>query len=1021
MCWVWAAASLCLAVTAGAGDLLLSDFETPGQWSGLEVSPEPVKEGRSSGKWWHMDQTPTVRLAACPRDWSAFAGIGLWVCNPARQRGSLVLTVTSEDPKTPGPDAYAYRVDLNGWEGWLDLTIPLTGMDLVGAPRGWHQVDGLYLTAKAWMAEPNPDAVVYLDQLRLLGRESIRGPRLSDQEFFSAMDLSLPGLTSVAAAVQAGDYQRAKGELLAYYRSREKPRWSVDWRRGPRDEKPPLSALTSWNGFAHSLTVDWTGWKCFRLRKADFKAVHEPIGWDFIRYVALAVDDPKQTSRGLWVDDLRLLSDAGSVNLGDFEEGSGGWEGLEPSTAQAHSGRRSGKWADSAATRVVRNANLVHDWTGYDALEFWVHSPAATGARVTVVLDSEDLEYPETVQDVLDHRWLRVHGKLFDMGRDLDWSLLPFAGDDPDRTREWTWCGLNRMHQWIVLMRAYWVTADERYPREVVNQLLDWTGDCPVPLLNSGDQSQTWRTIEGGIRMAYSWPDTFHRLLASPSFTPDACCTMVKSMVEHARHLEKWREASYWARRPGSGLANVAVLFPEFRESEEWWRTAVESLHDLLDEQVYPDGAEYVLSTGYQYVALATFLELYQLAKLNNMPLPPDYGERLTSMYHCDVYLAEPDWRLPDLNDGSRRSVLENLMVGQREVAPEDPVLSWAASGGQRGTPPAVTSYLFPYAGWMVMRSGWKGPDERYGLLEAGPYGFGHQHEDKLNLVLYGYGREQISDAGYYDYDASQWRRYVLSTRGHNTIRVDGQDQHREGLRETYVTREPLKDIEWATSDALDYGAGVYAEGYGPERTTAVVHRRQMVFVKPSYFVVVDTLEGQGTHEIESLFHLNHDEAEVEGSVARSIDPGVSNVLVAAAPVDGLQVQIVKGQTEPGVQGFIPNDRWHASWKTPEARVPDHGKREVPTVVFSLRAALPARLAYVLMPYPKGQSPPVSCRLLRVEGPGVAIEVLLPGGRKQVVLIGTPGRQVRCGEMTTERQVAVFDATDQRPRPLKEL
>jgi hypothetical protein len=570
-------------------------------------------------------------------------------------------------------------------------------------------------------------------------------------------------------------------------------------------------------------------------------------------------------------------------------------------------------------------------------------------------------------------------------------------------------------------MRTYWVTADERYPREVLNQLLDWTADCPVPLTNSGNQSQTWRTIEGGIRMAYAWPDTFHRLLASPSFTPEACCTMVKSMVEHARHLHRWRTSGNWLTMECSGMATVGAVFPEFRESAEWRRAAIDTLHAQLSEQVYPDGAQFELSTGYQYVALANFLTLYRLAKWCGAELPSDYRERLISMYHCDVYLAEPDWRLPDLNDGCRRSVLDSLAVGQRDVAPEDPLLRWAASGGKTGPPPATTSHLFPYAGWMVMRSGWQGPNERYGLLEAGPYGYGHQHEDKLNLILYGYGREHISDAGYYDYDASQWRGYVLSTRGHNTIRVDGQDQRRAGLQETYVTKEPVQDLEWASSEALDYGAGVYAHGYGPERATAVTHRRQMVFVKPDYFIVVDTVEGEGSHVVESLFHLNHDEAEVEGSVARSVDPGVPNVLVAAAPVDGLQVRIVKGQTEPEVQGFIPSDRWHASWRAPEARAPDHGKREVPTVVCTLQGTLPAKLAYVLMPYPKGQSPQVSCRLPAVQGPGTAVQVELPGGRQQTVLIGTPGQRVSCGAMSTKQQVAVFDTSASVPRLVCQL
>ena len=354
------------------------------------------------------------------------------------------------------------------------------------------------------------------------------------------------------------------------------------------------------------------------------------------------------------------------------------------------------------------------------------------------------------------------------------------------------------------------------------------------------------------------------------------------------------------------GLARVGAAFPEFRESAEWRKLATDTLYAQLAQQVYPDGAQFELSTGYQYVALASFLQVYRTAKRSGMELPADYAQRLAAMYRCDLYLAEPDWRLPDLNDGSRRSVLDSLAVGAREVASDDPVLQWAASGGKAGTPPTTTSTLFPYAGWMVMRSGWQGADERYALLEAGPYGYGHQHEDKLNLIVYGYGREHISDAGYYDYDASDWRRYVLSTRGHNTIRVDGQDQHRAGLHGTYVTKDAVTDLTWQTNNALDYGAGVYADGYGPERMTKVTHRRELVFVKPDYFLVVDELEGEGEHQIESLFHLNHDEAEIDGPVARSVDPGAVECGRSRGADGGPEGPHREGRNDSGSPGLHP-------------------------------------------------------------------------------------------------------------------
>ena len=52
---------------------------------------------------------------------------------------------------------------------------------------------------------------------------------------------------------------------------------------------------------------------------------------------------------------------------------------------------------------------------------------------------------------------------------------------------------------WTTLMRVYRLTGDEKYAREVVSQLLDWTADFPVPELDSGNQTQTWRTIECGL------------------------------------------------------------------------------------------------------------------------------------------------------------------------------------------------------------------------------------------------------------------------------------------------------------------------------------------------------------------------------------------------------------------------------------------------------------------------------------------------------------------------------------------
>lgn len=1016
---------LLAAILTQPQDLVLSDFETPGQWTGLEQSAEQVREGKFSGKWWRMDQTSGVQLRGTPTDWTAYGALSLWMYNAKRLPGTaFMLIIPSENDRTEGGDYWSFRFDLGSWEGWRQFLLPLEELGESRAPVGWHKVDGMTLTAAGWDNTPNPDAVVYLDDVRLIPMEHTQGPRLSDEEFFAMLDPAWPGLEKVRAAVGGGDYAAAKTELLAYYRAREKPRWHFDWREGPHKlGKPPRAGSDGWDYYSTKITVDWTGWRQIRLAKKDFGESRKPIGWDWITYLRFNASGWGETpdpATVLYFDDVRLVGPAGQTRLSDFDgEGLGHWEGLELSDEQAHSGKLSAKWANMVATTSVGLARPPGDWTGYEYLEFWAYSPRATGAKITLVLNSDELSFP-AADAVLAHRWLSLHGEPYDLGPDIDWAIMPFAPDDPARTREWTWCGLNRMSQWATLMRAYWDSADETYARECVAQMLDWVRKCPVPLMSSGNGTMTWRTIECGIRMGQTWPEVFHRLLASPSFTPEACCTMVKSMVEHARHLMQWRTGGNWLTMECNGLGHVGILFPEFTDSAQWRQTAISVLHEELGKQVYPDGAQVELTQGYHHVSLQNFLGLYRTAALNDVPMPEDYVTRLKNMYLYDIYQAEPDWATPAFNDSGRVGILRYCQDAAK-LFPDDPVIQWAASQGTAGQAPAFTSYLFPYAGFMVFRSGWGDPDGRYLCMKAGPFGYGHQHEDKLSFVLYGYGLEHITDPGNYMYDASEWRRYVLSTRGHNTIRVDGQDQARRGLRETYTTQEPVADIKWLTGEALDFGEGVYDNGYGPGRETAVTHRRQVVFVKPDYFLIVDGLEGEGEHEAQALFHFNHDEAEAQGIVARTVDPETSNCLLAGAPVPGLSLAIVKGQTEPEVQGFLPADRWRPSWKTPGAQAPQHGKREIPTAVFTLRAQLPAKLAYVALPYPKGQQPEVACRLLPVEGQGTAVEVSLPDGGKHVVLLGAPGRRVSSGDLSTERQVALFDVSGGQAELIGEL
>lgn len=642
------------------------------------------------------------------------------------------------------------------------------------------------------------------------------GPRLSDEAFFEALDLSREDLKAVKVAVDAGDYAGAKSAFAEHIRTREKPIWFSDWknRSEPQD------------------------------RDAEVEL----------------------------------------VRVGD---------------------------------RAIKNVDL--DYADK------IVANQLTSCRVEQ-----------------------------DFGEEINWELNPID------YKEWTW-QLSRHPFWVTLGQAYWKTSDEKYAEAFVRQMRHWIENVLVPIDENGnswkdnaemgtDATNCWRTIECGIRMGQTWPAAFYYFLTSPIFTDDDVCLMVKSMVEHARHLTLWPRGGNWQTMQANGQYHVGVLFPEFKEASQWRELAMQSLYAELDEQVYPDGAQIELSSGYHQVSLRNFVMAYAIGHLNDMPVPPDFVTKLERMYHYDLYLAMPNLLMPALNDGGQTDIRPYLRGGFK-FFPERKDFQWAATDRQEGEAPQNESSAFPYAGHFVMRSGWN-EEDRYLFFDGGPFGYGHQHEDKLNLMVYAHGRVHIVDPGNYPYDSSEWRKYVLSTRAHNTVMVDGMEQNQRGKpREEYVVSEPLPHT-WVSDEKYDYAVANYDLGYGPERDTTVTHTRSILFVKPDFWIVTDFLKATDdkSHVYDAMFHLDADGAEVlengRGVETRNAE-GESNFGIYGIANVPFSIDVISGQEDPVVQGWIPRGKPYEC-------------QPIPTPIFKAEGEGTVVMSYVLFPIKAGESSPVT-------------------------------------------------------------
>ena len=491
---------------------------------------------------------------------------------------------------------------------------------------------------------------------------------------------------------------------------------------------------------------------------------------------------------------------------------------------------------------------------------------------------------------------------------EVDWYFNPTTTPDSEHPRdnEWTW-QLNRHSAFSSLSRAYRATGDEIYAQKFATLLESWIRDCPVPEKGAWQGPESpWRTIECGIRTAGTWATAFTTFRASPSVSDRLLLDWLKSWIEHGRYLNAHPTGRNWLTMEMNGLYHVGTLIPYAKEAQGWRTAAATRIESELGVQVYPDGAQDELSPGYHNVALRNMLGIARLASVYRHELPATYVAGLEKMYAYDMWAMRPDRDLPRWNDSWHVDVAGSLAEGAK-LFPHREDFLWIATDGKQGVRPDHDSHFFPWAGQVIMRSGWD-RDALYLGFEVGPFGTGHQHEDKLSVTVFAHNRALLVEGGSYAYDASKWRRYVLSSYAHNVVLVDGAGQRRRGKRDTYLSKSPL-DCGFQTQESFDFARGVYEGGFGDG--ARVRHLREVLFDRPhGLFVVRDRLTAldDQDHDFEALWHLDAPEllSRPEEGIYETRHEGGANLRVVAMKGQGLQCRVVRGQEEPVVQGWLP-------------------------------------------------------------------------------------------------------------------
>jgi hypothetical protein len=579
------------------------------------------------------------------------------------------------------------------------------------------------------------------------------------------------------------------------------------------------------------------------------------------------------------------------------------------------------------------------------------------------------------------------------MGDDFNWQYNPVSPGDPAFSDEFTYCVVSRTESWQVLADAYEKTHDEKYAQAWVKQLEDFAAKNPVDPSPWQGKASLWRTLDAGTRMNVSWPYCYVRFLNSPSFTPEAQWIYARMMRDQANFLvaglvDQSRTGN-WVTDECAGLYTVGALFSECKDAARWRDTALTRLILESTRTFEPDGMESELAPSYHYGAASQLKSPYDLAKLNNIPIPDSYRDTILNAYRAPVVVMDQTGHVVPTNDSSlvnaRKVSQDALTLG------DDPLLEWAASNGKEGTQPPDSTML-PDAGFYAMRSGWSGWDE-FIFFRAGPPGTGHEHQEKLEVVLRAWDANLLFDPGTYVYDKSQWRRYFISTPSHNTIIVDGKWQHSP---ENQAPFPPL-DNPWVTTPLFDYVAGTYQDGYqenqyapveyAPQKWVgepdkSVSHTRRVLYLRPYCALVLDTLDGTGHHTFEAHWNMDAAGAHVDPATQAIISDNPNATTGADAHIaliplemENLKTDVVQGQQSPIILGWKPNDN-HPS--------------PIPTGRFIKEQDAPAVFATILYPFRHAEVPAVTGTALGA-GDGVWGQTVTTGEEKAEIAIVKDG------------------------------
>jgi hypothetical protein len=301
-------------------------------------------------------------------------------------------------------------------------------------------------------------------------------------------------------------------------------------------------------------------------------------------------------------------------------------------------------------------------------------------------------------------------------------------------------------------------------------------------------------------------------------------------------------------------LENVFALFMGGYafDNEKWKRTGRRLLYKELKRQILSDGAHFELSPMYHKIVLFRLIELVDwYSKTEN----PEYSfldfikvqtvKMLNWLYTVSFYETE----IPYFNDS-----INNLTYSNQQLFDFAQCLNC----------PPPTKINLKESGYRRFGSG-----KYQCVIDVGQIGAsyqpGHAHADALSFILYYEKMPFVVETGTSTYQAGTVRNNERSTKAHNTVVVNDENQS-EVWACFRVGERANVTIESEDNDRIQASHDGYKKRYG------ITHKRNFLFTENIINIVDTLLNDKKKKGGKSYFHFHPDRNVTLNNNCISID-----------------------------------------------------------------------------------------------------------------------------------------------------